>query len=229
MGNRILAQAAGTLYFAGFLVFGSHDLCAQGTAITYQGRLQSGSDFANGSYDISLSLWTDATGSNQVAGTITNAATGITNGLFTLTLDFGTGIFTGSDRWLEIGVRTNGSLLFTTLSPRQKITVAPYAIYAGGVVAAGITGTIPPASIGNGSISSNMLAPGTAAANLVTSGQSAVPGGAMVFSSNANASNLTAAGYTRLGGPVDLAWQPGAGSLSPDPRGGHTAVWTGNR
>ena len=34
-------------------------------------------------------------------------------------------------RWLEIGVRTNGSLgEFTVLRPRQQLTSAPYAVFA---------------------------------------------------------------------------------------------------
>jgi hypothetical protein len=53
---------------------------------------------------------------------VTNAATLVANGLFTVTLDFGSGVFISSDRWLEISVRTNGVGAFTTLTPRQPIT-----------------------------------------------------------------------------------------------------------
>src|SRR5207249_8464707 len=49
-------------------------------------------------------------------------------------------------RWLEVGVRTNGGGAFTTLSPRQRITAAPYAItasnLAGTVAASQLTGTV---------------------------------------------------------------------------------------
>jgi hypothetical protein len=61
-------------------------------------------------------------------------------------LDFGAN-FPGADRWLEIGVRTNGLGTFSTLSPRQKITPTPYAIYAGGASAAGLTGVLPVAQL----------------------------------------------------------------------------------
>ncbi|NMD21717.1 MAG: hypothetical protein GYA76_15935 [Verrucomicrobia bacterium] len=40
-------------------------------------------------------------------------------------------MFDGSARWLEIAVRTNGDTAFTTLTPRQQLTPAPYALYAG--------------------------------------------------------------------------------------------------
>src|SRR5262249_34680997 len=52
------------------------------------------------------------------------------NGFFTVTLDFGTSAFTGSNVWLEISVSTNGANSFTTLSPRQLITPAPWALTA---------------------------------------------------------------------------------------------------
>src|SRR5205823_1688788 len=43
-------------------------------------------------------------------------------------LDFGTGAFQGSARWLELAVRPTGGGTFTTLSPRQALTAAPYAL-----------------------------------------------------------------------------------------------------
>ena len=52
----------------------------------------------------------------------------MSNGLFTVTLDFGAGVFDGNERWLEIGVRTNGGGGFNALTPRQPITSSPYAI-----------------------------------------------------------------------------------------------------
>ena len=72
-------------------------------------------------------------------GGLTNVATPVTNGLFTVTLDFGSGVFDGNARWLDIGVRTNGGGAFTSLSPRQPILPTPYALYAAnaGIAAAG--------------------------------------------------------------------------------------------
>jgi len=116
-------------------------LFAQGTAFTYQGRLTSGTNVANGSYDLTFSVWTNASGAAQVGSTITNPATAVSNGLFTVTLDFGAN-FPGADRWLEIGVRTNGGGAFSLLTPRQKLTSTPYAITAGNV-----TGVVPGASV----------------------------------------------------------------------------------
>src|SRR5205814_2244284 len=106
---------------------------AQATAFTYQGRLNSGTNFATGVYDMRFSLYTLADGSALAGGPLTNAAVPVTNGLFTVALDFGVNGFTNTDRWLEIGVRTNGNGIFTTLAPRHQITPTPYAIFAGNV------------------------------------------------------------------------------------------------
>jgi hypothetical protein len=115
---------------------------AQGTGFTYQGRLQDGSHPANGSYDLRFALHDAASGGAPVGGALTNAATAVSNGLFTVTLDFGAGVFNGNARWLEIGVRPNGATPFATLEPRQALTAAPYAVFAGGVNAANINGPI---------------------------------------------------------------------------------------
>jgi trimeric autotransporter adhesin len=117
---------------------------AQGTAFTYQGRLISGTNAANGSYDLSFGLFGSNAGGHQVGGTdtITNSPVNVSNGLFTVTLDFGTSAFPGPDRWLEIAVRTNGNGGFTTLTPRQQLTPIPYAITAANVIpGAGLSGT----------------------------------------------------------------------------------------
>jgi hypothetical protein len=76
-----------------------------------------------------------------MAGPLTNLATTVNNGLFNVTLDFGPNVFTGSNFWLEIGVRTNGENNFSTLSPRQPILPAPYAIMAAS--ASNLLGTLP--------------------------------------------------------------------------------------
>lgn len=103
---------------------------AQGTAFTYQGRLNAGANPANGIYDLRFGIYDLASGGAQQGNALTNTAVTVENGLFTATLDFGAN-FPGAARWLEIGVRTNGSGSFVTLAPRQPITPAPYAITAG--------------------------------------------------------------------------------------------------
>jgi trimeric autotransporter adhesin len=105
---------------------------AQGTAFTYQGQLQNNGSPASGAYNLTFSLFNINTGGVAIAGPITNNAVNVTNGLFTVLIDFGSGAFTGPTNWLEIGVETNGftSTSFTTLAPRQQLTPTPYAIAA---------------------------------------------------------------------------------------------------
>jgi len=80
---------------------------------------------------LQFSLYDAASNGNAIGRPVTNAATSVSNGLFVAVLDFGPAMFDGRDRWLEIGVRTNGSPdAFAPLSPRQAITPAPYAIFS---------------------------------------------------------------------------------------------------
>jgi hypothetical protein len=125
-------------------------LLAQGTAFTYQGRLDAGGAPANGSFDLRFAIYDAASGGSLLAGPLTNVATPVINGLFTVALDFGAGVFTGPARWLEIGVRTNGGGAFTALSPRQALTATPYAILAGNVSGVIANSSLPanPAFIG---------------------------------------------------------------------------------
>ena len=121
---------------------------AQGTAFAYQGRLNNNGSPAAGTYNLTFALFNTNITGVPIAGPVTNNAVFVTNGLFTVLIDFGPGVFTGATNWLQIGVATNGVGSFTTLTPRQELTPTPYAIYAENVSAAGISGTIQPASLG---------------------------------------------------------------------------------
>jgi hypothetical protein len=122
---------------------------AQDTAFTYQGWLNASNAPATGNYDITFTLFATNTTGTLIAGPVTNAATVVSNGLFAVTLDFGDQ-FPGANRWLELGVRTNGAAAFTTLAPRQALTPTPYAIHAataGAVAATNVTGTLQTAQM----------------------------------------------------------------------------------
>ena len=195
----------------------------QGTAFTYQGRLKEGANAAGGIYDLRFTIYDLADAGSVVAGPLTNSAVAVSNGLFTVALDFGA-VFNGAARWLDIGVRPGGSAIdFTTLVPRQAISPTPYAMFAT------TAGTVP-----NGAITANKLAAGAAAANLQAGGQSAVAGGGVVLSEQANATELLSAGYTKIGrvNLIDEAWLERAsgptGLPAPLARRGHSAVWTGS-
>ena len=102
---------------------------AQGTLFTYQGKLTDAGLPASGNYDLQFTLRNSALG--QVGSPQIIAPLTISNGLFTVTLDFGYGSFDGNSRWLEIGVRTNGSVAsYAILSPLQAVTPTPYAIFS---------------------------------------------------------------------------------------------------
>jgi hypothetical protein len=121
---------------------------AQGTAFTYQGQLSDNGSPANGNYDLRFFIYDALTGGSVVAGPITNAPVAVSNGLFTVVLDFGSGVFTGPPLWLHIGARSNGvAVAYTALSPRQELTPTPYSITAenldGTLPGSQLTGTLP--------------------------------------------------------------------------------------
>ena len=129
MKSRILLLVKGLSLFT--VITRLH---AQGTAFTYQGRLNDGVNPASGKYDLRFIVYDNGAGGSQQGPILTNSATAVSNGLFTVTLDFGNQ-FPGAGRWLEIGVRTNGGGTFTALAPRQQLTSAPYAVTAANLAA----------------------------------------------------------------------------------------------
>ncbi len=126
-----------------------------GTAFTYQGRLNDTNGPVTGYYDFFFSLYDSASNeTGQIGSSIPYWYTPVTNGLFTVTLDFGN-VFTGNATWLKIIVRTNGAATWTTLSPRQPLTPAPYAVMANS--ASNLLGTLPAAQL-SGALPSGQLA-----------------------------------------------------------------------
>ncbi len=105
---------------------------AQPAAFTYQGRLTENGAPASGSNDLRFVLFDDPSAGNQISTNATFDDVLLTNGLFTVVLDWGAGVFDGSERWLEVRVRPgNAGGSYTTLSPRQRLTSAPYALHSG--------------------------------------------------------------------------------------------------
>src|SRR5437879_4008575 len=103
----------------------------QATSFSYQGSLVQSGTPANGSFQMSFSLWTAVSGASQVGSTIGPMAVTVTNGAFSAVLDFGAAAFPGADRYLEVTVAG------TTLAPRSQLASTPYAIRAktaGGVI-----------------------------------------------------------------------------------------------
>src|SRR4051812_11994942 len=89
---------------------------AQGTAFTYQGRLAASAAPVSGSYDIRFRLATDPLGNDYVTNTILSNGVSVADGFFTMKLDFGSGVFNGSNYWLEVAVKTNGAGAYTVLN-----------------------------------------------------------------------------------------------------------------
>ena len=129
-------------------------LHAQGTAFTYQGRLNFNGSPAAGNFDFRFKLYADPLGNTQVGGSYLTNAIYVTNGLFTTPIDFGAGIFAGGMNWLEADVRSNGAASYTVLNPLQGVTPAPSAIFA--TTAGSVSGTISAAQI-SGTVGNSVL------------------------------------------------------------------------
>ena len=233
MNKTIFATLLSVLFCIGNYPFSAAH--AQGTAFTYQGRLDSGGAAANGSYDMAFTLFATNVTGTALVGPVTNTAIGVTNGLFTTIVAFGPGIFTGGSNWLEIAVSTNAANAFSTLAPRHQLTPVPYAITAenvsGAVLASSISGELT-----NGNLPTSPTLSGTVTAAAFAGN------GTGVTNVNAAALNgLNAANFWQLGGnyvaagkflgstnyePVEL-WANNGRALRLEPGGPSTYLGNG--
>lgn len=100
-----------------------------GSAFTYQGQLVYDDAPINDTCDFNFSLWDGiGAGSTQVGSDVLLPDVVVSDGLFTVSLDFGVNAFDGDARWLQINVNCGEGII--ELSPPQPLTPSPYALYA---------------------------------------------------------------------------------------------------
>ena len=181
-------------------------LHAQGTAFTYQGQLNFSNAPANGTYNLTFTLYATNTGGAAIAGPVTNMATAVRNGLFTSAIDFGN-VFNGGACWLEIAVQTNGGANFTILSPRQPVTPVPYAITAANVTGPVALAQLPAAVVTNGATGLNLA--GTFSGNGAFTSLSVGSNFTVDTSGNVTAANLsTVANVTSTAVTINVVPNP---------------------
>lgn len=68
---------------------------SQTTAFTYQGQLRSNNAPANGHFDLQFSIFAASSGGLALTTPISNPSVEVSNGVFTILLDFGAGAYNG--------------------------------------------------------------------------------------------------------------------------------------
>jgi hypothetical protein len=168
---KALKKFIATLTFS--LAIGVITATAQTSEFTYQGKLSDSGTPANANYDFEFRLFDSLSGGAQQGPTVQRLNVAVTNGIFTVQLDFGQGAFSGPPRFLEINTRVAGGPSFTLLTPRQPVSSTPYSVRSlnssvadtlssacvgcvtsaqiGSVAGSAVTGTIPAAGVPTGS------------------------------------------------------------------------------
>jgi hypothetical protein len=104
---------------------------AQGTAFTYQGRLEDGGQPAQGDYVLRFQRYDGAAAGTAVGDALESGVVNVVDGLVTVLLDWGSDVFAGSDVWMGIEVRTNSiDAAYVALEPRVLLTPSPRALSA---------------------------------------------------------------------------------------------------
>ncbi|HAV61511.1 MAG TPA: hypothetical protein DCY13_04000 [Verrucomicrobiales bacterium] len=191
------------------------------TTFTYQGRLLDGGAPGNGLYDFQFTLHDAPAAGAVISSPITRDDVPVTNGLFTVELDFGAGAFDGGTRWLAMaaraGTNTGGYLAIPTRQALHPLPQSQFALVAGTVL--------------DGAITADKIAPGQVVKSLngLKDDVSLQPVGAVTLATNGNTLQIGvhASGVVTADSvmPVVLA-NDGIGSgLDADLLDGHNASY----
>lgn len=147
-----------------------------GTAFTFQGYLEKDAVPYSGTAEFELRLYDAPAGGAQVGPTATHSGVPVTQGLFTIGLDFGA-VFDGNQRWLEVATQTPGDAGFTTFGGRIEVQGSPYALWSANGGGGGGSLTLPFSGSANAVGTTSSIDPlqGTAAVrfdNLANAGMS---------------------------------------------------------
>lgn len=155
----VMAGASGAVLAQDVVVQSESGIQATaGTAFTYQGRLLYNGTAINGTCSLNFKLYDAVSGGNQVGSTVTDGSVSVSDGYFSVELDFGSSAFTGEARWLEVAINSClGGASNVTLSPRVALNPAPYALslrpgttVQGSDTSNGILGAVNTATSGSG-------------------------------------------------------------------------------
>lgn len=150
------------------LCLGLVNAAAQTNEFTYQGKLtDTGTPSPTYDFEFRLcALETDPCTGMVLLETKERLGVSVSNGIFTVKLDFLASHFTGADRFLLISVRRNNGEAWTPLTPRQKITSSPYSIKSlNADMATNATNATNSTNATNATTSQNALQLGGIAAN----------------------------------------------------------------
>ncbi len=126
------------------------------TSFSYQGQLVKDGNAVTGLYDLQFALFDAESGGEQVGATWPAEDVTVSDGLFTVLLDFGQDAFNGGPRWLEVSVKPSAEETYTILEPRQLLSPAPYALHAFSIP----DGIVTTAKLADSSVTPGKIAPG---------------------------------------------------------------------
>jgi hypothetical protein len=126
---------------------------------TYQGELKDAGNPVSGVYDLRFRLYNAQVGPAQVGPQVTVPGVAIVDGLFNAEVNFGPGVFTGAQLWVEIDSRPAGGGAYVTLAPRQRLNATPFSAYALAANTAATATTATNATTANNALNLNSQPP----------------------------------------------------------------------